>query len=153
MLAMLTHIVLVSNFSYIAWDIYEWLIEVDLRATSSLTATHTPLASFIAFQNLTHFAVSRVAWRYVSIIQKVAKKLRYFVILSQPGSLVYPSIIEGVRSLNDHRLVVVSMEDFSDWPQGDSRGVTTFWETVETLVSNGFISDRGHKWLMGHEKA
>ena len=148
---MLTHVVLVSNFSYIAWDEIEWALKLASSApAASLTAAPTALD---AFQNLTHFAVARVAWRNISIIQKVAKKLRYFVILSQPSSLVYPSIIEGVRSLNDRRVVVVSMEDFSDWPQGDSRCVTTFWEMVETLVSNGFISDQGHKWPIGYKKA
>ena len=145
---MLTHIVLVSNFSYIAWDEIEWALK--LEPAASLTAAPPALD---AFQNLTHFAVARVAWRYISIIQKVAKKLRYFVILSQPSSLVYPSIIEGVRSLNDRRLVVVNMEDFLDWPQGDSRCVTTFWETAETLVSGGFISDQGHQWPIEYEEA
>jgi hypothetical protein len=157
MLTMLTHIVLVSNFSYIAWDDLERALKLNLRASSalaaSLTATPTTLASFDAFQNLTHFAIARVAWRQISIIRQVAKKLRYFVILSRPNTLTHPSIIQGVWSLNDRRLVVVNMEDFSDWPQGDSRCVTTFWETVETLVSNGFISDQGDKWPMGYEKA
>ena len=151
---MLTHIVLVSNFSYIAWDDLERALKLASSApAASLTAAPTALALVDAFQNLTHFAVARVAWRNISIIQKVAKKLRYFVILSQPSSLVYPSIIEGVQSLNDRRVVVVNMENFSDWPQGDSRCVTTFWETVETLVSNGFMSDQGHKWPMEYEKA
>jgi hypothetical protein len=157
MLTMLTHIVLVSNFSYIAWDDLERALELNLRASSapaaSLTATPTTLASFDAFQNLTHFAIARVAWRQISIIRQVAKKLRYFVILSRPNTLTHPSIIQGVWSLNDRRLVAINMEDFSDWPQGDSQCVTTFWETVETLVSNGFISDQGDKWPMGYEKA
>jgi hypothetical protein len=155
MLTMLTHVVVVTNFSWTSWYDLDRALTLDPTASSaseaSLTATPTTLASFAAFQNLTHFAVAEIAWKYISKIRQVAKKLRCLVILSRANSLFHPCVIQGVRSLNDRRIVVVNMEYFSDWPQGDSRYVTTFWETVETLVSGGFISDQGDKWSMGYE--
>ena len=157
MLAMLTHVVVVSNVSWTSWYDLDTALKLDPTASSapatSLTASPTTLASFAAFQNLTHFAVAQRFWPYISKIEKAAKKLHYFVILSQPSSRNHPSIIKGVRSLNDRRVVVVSMENFSDWSQGDSRYVSTFWETVESLVSNGFMTDQGHRWPMEYPKA
>jgi hypothetical protein len=152
MLTMLTHVVVVSDFSWTPWYDLDRALKLDPTAISaSQTATPATLASFDAFQNLTHFAVAEIAWQYVSKIRKVAKKLRYFVILSRANSLFYPILIRRVRSLDDRRFVVVNMEIFSDWPQGDSRCVTTFWETVETLVLGGFLSDQGDKWSMGYD--
>lgn len=154
MLTMLTHVIIVSNSTWTVWYDLDRALAFDPTASSapeaSLIATPTTLASFAAFQNLSHFAVAQRCWPYISKIRKVAKKLRYFVIfLSQSNTVVHRSIIKAVRSLNDRRFVVVNMERFSDWPQGDSRCVTTFWETVESLVSGGFISDQGDKWSMG----
>jgi hypothetical protein len=146
MLTMLTHVVVVSNFTWTSWYDLDRALKLKPTASSAPAATPTTLASFAAFQNLTHFAVAQRYWPYISKIRKVAKKLRYFVILSQSKPLVLRSIVKAVRSLNDRRFVVVNMEHFSDWPQGDSRCVTTFWETVETLVSGGFISDQGDRW-------
>ena len=148
MLTMLTHVVVLSYSSTIAtWDDLE---RASSAPTASLAATPTTLASFDAFQNLTHIAVGRKAWPYISQIRKVAKKLCYFAILTIGNSLLYRIVIQEVRSLNDRRFVVVNRKHF--W-EGDSRCVTTFWETVETLVSSGFISDRGHRWPMEYEKA
>ena len=149
-LTMLTHVVVVSDSCWTPWYDLDRALKVDPTASSapaaSLTATPTTLASFAAFQNLTHFAVVQKLWPYTLRVRKVAKKLRYFVILSQFKISNQPSIISSIRLLNDRRFVVVNMGHFSDWPQGDSRCVTTFWETVETLVLGGFISDQGDRW-------
>ena len=151
------HVVVVSNVSWTSWYDLNTALKLDPTASSalatSLTASPTTLASFTTFQNLTHFAVVQRFWPYISKIEKVAKKLRYFVILSQPSSHNHPSIIKGVWSLNDRCVVVVNMENFPDWPQGDSWYVTTFWETVESLVLTGFMSDQGHRWPMEYKKA
>ncbi|EDR12200.1 uncharacterized protein LACBIDRAFT_323297 [Laccaria bicolor S238N-H82] len=158
MLTKLTHVVVVSNFSWTSWIDLDRALNLKSTASSapvaSLTATPTTLASFAAFQNLTHFAVAQRYWPHISNIREVAQKLRYFVILSQSDALVHRDIImRAVLSLNDRRLVVVNMKHFWDWPQGDSRFVTTFWDKVETLVSGGFISDQGDRWPTRYERA
>ena len=154
-LTMLTHVVVVSDSCWTPWYDLDRALKVDPTTSSapaaSLTATPTTLASFAAFQNLTHFAVVQKLWPYTLRVRKVAKKLRYFVILSQFTFSNQP-IISSIRLLNDRRFVVVNMGHFWDWPQGDSRCVTTFWETVEALISGGFISDQGDKWSVGCEK-
>lgn len=58
MLTMLTHLVVLLDSSSVVWDDLEW---ASSAPAASLTATPTTLASFDAFQNLTHFAVARIA--------------------------------------------------------------------------------------------
>ena len=148
MLTLLTHLLIVSNIPWIYWeDLKSALRALDTMANPVVATTATIFFSFAAFQNLTHFAVAKKYLFYTLDIRKVAKKLCYFAILDQSQGRRY--VIQMIRLQNDRRFVVINMEDFSEWPQGDSRHTMTFWGVVEALVSTGFISDQGDKWSVG----
>jgi len=109
------------------------------------------------YENLTHFATCSDRWGSMIDLPTVAKKLRYFAVLERGWMLPLPlsthaSLVRSMQSIGDPRFVIIQGMAYnpygepSSWNIDDCFAPSGFWNKVERLVDEGFLSDQGDRW-------
>ncbi|PPQ65430.1 hypothetical protein CVT26_000082 [Gymnopilus dilepis] len=144
-----THLAIIRDLRQSLWD--------NLANTTGIRPWGTPEneeAGRLALKSLTHLAVSAntiYGEVEMDLLRRAAPNLKYLALLE--ASNIAPSkheqLMMFLRSRSEHlRLVVMQNIGSTDaWNVEDFFRPSDFWTKVEKLIDDGYLSDRGDRWL------